>query len=251
MKYNNYIFDLYGTLVDIRTNERKIGLWRKFASVLAMLGAEYEPAELRKCYQIMVQEEQNKLLKMDRYKGKNVQLSDIEIKLEFVFWRLLWQKGVQRDVNEVMDLAVFFRALSLEKLELFNGAKELLQNLSKAGKKVYLLSNAQRIFTEPEMKRLGIYELFDGILYSSDVGFQKPSQYFYEILFKRYSLEKEASVMIGNDKFADIEGADHFGMDSIYIETEQSTSFEGKLPRSCQQITSLAEINDLERKEEK
>jgi len=42
----------------------------------------------------------------------------------------------------------------------------LLGQLHNAGRKIYLLSNAQRVFTEPEMKMLGIYNSFDGILYS-------------------------------------------------------------------------------------
>ena len=31
MKYENYIFDLYGTLVDINTDEEKRELWAKLA----------------------------------------------------------------------------------------------------------------------------------------------------------------------------------------------------------------------------
>ena len=31
MKYENYIFDLYGTLVDIHTDEEKTELWEKLA----------------------------------------------------------------------------------------------------------------------------------------------------------------------------------------------------------------------------
>ena len=31
--YQNYIFDLYGTLVDIRTNERKPSLWNIWRSI--------------------------------------------------------------------------------------------------------------------------------------------------------------------------------------------------------------------------
>lgn len=32
--YQNYIFDLYGTLVDIHTNEKKAYLWKKNEPVL-------------------------------------------------------------------------------------------------------------------------------------------------------------------------------------------------------------------------
>ena len=36
--YQNYIFDLYGTLVDIRTNERKPSLWKYMAQYMTLHG---------------------------------------------------------------------------------------------------------------------------------------------------------------------------------------------------------------------
>lgn len=37
LEYQNYIFDLYGTLVDIRTNERKAYLWQKMSLYMLSL----------------------------------------------------------------------------------------------------------------------------------------------------------------------------------------------------------------------
>ena len=42
-EYRNYIFDLYGTLVDISTNEAKASLWKNMAWLFSMMGASYEP----------------------------------------------------------------------------------------------------------------------------------------------------------------------------------------------------------------
>ena len=72
-----------------------------------------------------------------------------------------------------------FRACSTAYIRLYPEAKELLLDLRERGISVYLLSNAQRLFTEPELKMLGIYELFDKICISSDVGFCKPSHRFF------------------------------------------------------------------------
>ena len=41
MKYENYIFDLYGTLVDIHTDEEKTELWEKLAQFYGYYGAVY------------------------------------------------------------------------------------------------------------------------------------------------------------------------------------------------------------------
>ena len=46
----NYIFDLYGTLVDIKTEENKASVWNKTAVYFSMRGAGYTGKELRKRY---------------------------------------------------------------------------------------------------------------------------------------------------------------------------------------------------------
>mgnify|MGYP006914958830 CR=1 FL=1 len=45
--YRNFIFDLYGTLVDIHTNEYKPSLWKKMALFYSFQGAAYTGKELR------------------------------------------------------------------------------------------------------------------------------------------------------------------------------------------------------------
>ena len=52
--YKNCIFDLYGTLVDIHTNEKKEELWEKLAMLYRYYGADYETEELRTMYAILV-----------------------------------------------------------------------------------------------------------------------------------------------------------------------------------------------------
>jgi len=241
--YQNYIFDLYGTLIDIRTNETKSYLWKKFALMLKLQGAEYTPSGLKKHYNELVLQEQTLLLeKMRRtYHRETLDISNIEIPLENVFEKLLTRRGVAADTKLIQHIGIFFRTLSLEHIALFEGAKELLDRLHIAGKKIYLLSNAQRIFTEPEMRMLNIYNAFDGILYSSDTGVQKPETSFYQALFDKFSLEKKDSVMIGNDRTADIEGAYHFGIDSMYIHTVQSTPFSEELPENCHRLKKIGD----------
>ena len=89
-------------------------------------------------------------------------------------------------------------------------------------KKIYLLSNAQYIFTKYEMDALGLTGWFDGILISSEESCRKPSQAFYDRLFERYGLKKEESVMIGNDWITDIRGAKEYGLATVYIHSNIS-----------------------------
>ena len=53
--YNNYIFDLYGTLIDINTDEWNDDLWKKIAIFYAYKGAHYTYDELNEEYDRLVQ----------------------------------------------------------------------------------------------------------------------------------------------------------------------------------------------------
>lgn len=54
--YQTYIFDLYGTLVDIHTDETKIEVWEKMALFYGYYGAFYTAEELRQTYRELTQE---------------------------------------------------------------------------------------------------------------------------------------------------------------------------------------------------
>ncbi len=146
--YQNYIFDLYGTLVDIRTDEEKPYLWKKLAEIYASFGAFYSPEELKREFRRIEQKEKTAL------GGK-----DAEPDLRRVFAKLYLQKGVCCDDGQAKWTAVFFRTLSREKLALYDGVEAFLKELKRRGKGVYLLSNAQADFTEPELCMLGSYPI--------------------------------------------------------------------------------------------
>ncbi len=79
--YQNYIFDLYGTLLDIRTDEDDPLLWDRMASLYSCCGADYSPDALKVAYHRIAVEEQEKL-------GRESGVQYPEIKLEDVFCRL-------------------------------------------------------------------------------------------------------------------------------------------------------------------
>ena len=217
--YKNYIFDLYGTLVDINTNENKKYLWEKISDFYGFYGAKYTPSELRDTYKDLCKAEGEKI--------KDVEWA--EIQLEYVFQELFKMKGINASLELATHVGQMFRIISTKYLKLYDGVIDFLELLKKKNKKIYLLSNAQEIFTIPEMKYLGIYDYFDGIVISSTENCKKPDPNFYEIVLKRYNLNKEESIMIGNDCITDIKGAYDSGLKSLYIHSNISPEVSGKL----------------------
>lgn len=235
--YQNYIFDLYGTLADIHTNEQKAYLWKKMACFFGMKGAVYDFREMKKRYHDLVREKEKTA--MERTAGNG---SVPEIQIGEVFAQMYEEKGVRVSDGEIADTARMFRAVSLEHLTLFDGVEQLLDAIHAAGKKAYLLSNAQALFTAPEIRMLGLDRKLDGILLSSDAGVKKPDPHFYRMLLDKYHLSPEESVMTGNDDLADCHGAAAVGMDSIYICTEQSPERKQPLPENCREITDILQV---------
>ena len=208
--YDNYIFDLYGTLVDIRTNENKPYLWKKMSEIYTALGAAYSPVELKRTFRQLEKELTEALPKYG------------EPDLREVFAQLFQTKGVDLDSQMIKTLEITFRSLSRQKLCVYENVRETLAELKKRGKGVYLLSNAQSDFTRPELEILQLTSYFDGILISSEEGYKKPSAEFYQRLIDRFGLNVKSCLMVGNDEGSDIVGARNVGMDSLYIHTDIS-----------------------------
>lgn len=213
--YKNFIFDLYGTLIDIKTNEWKSSLWKTMSYYYTFNGAKYTPKELKNDYEQACIEFKNKISK-DKYQKYP------DIKIEEVFLYLYNKKGINADINLAIQTGKMFRVVSTKYIKLYQGVTDILQSIKNLGGNIYLLSNAQKVFTAPEIKLLDLEKYFDGILISSDWGCSKPDYNFYNAIFKKYNLDKSESIMIGNDWCSDIKGSYDYGIDSLYIHTNIS-----------------------------
>lgn len=145
-----------------------------------------------------------------------------EIRIEEVFRALFEEKGIAPDEPLVRHAGQFFRILSMEFIRLYDGTEEMLSAVKESGRKIYLLSNAQRIFTEYEMNALGITKYFDGIFISSDEGCKKPDLKFLRKLIDTCGIDPERAVMVGNDGICDIEGAKRAGLGTVYVHSDIS-----------------------------
>ena len=215
MKYKNYVFDLYGTLVDIHTDEEAPAVWERLAYFYNYYGADYTGEELRIAYDAIINEMEG-VLQGDKHEMYP------EIQIENVFRKLFLRKNIKPDHMLAIYAGQFFRVLTTEYIRLYDGVGELLDELKRRGACIYLLSNAQRIFTEYEMRALHIYDCFDSVYISSDYSCKKPDEKFYHILIRDQGLNPKETLMIGNDPKCDIEGAAAVGFDTCYIHSNIS-----------------------------
>ena len=203
------MFDLYGTLADISTDEQSGAFWQTVAGMLKTGNAE------------KVKERYAELCRED------ILPEGGEFDLSKVMQRLTEEFGSERSAAE---LAKDFREASVRRLGLFGGVIEMLDGLRTRGARLFLLSNAQACFTRYELEKLKLYGKFDGVMLSSEIGWKKPSPRFFKTALEKFALEPEECVYTGNDLRDDVAGARAVGMRSVYIKTEQSGEYPEHIP---------------------
>ncbi len=234
MKYTDLIFDLYGTLVDIHTEEG-LQTWERTAVYYGFYGAHYTGKELKDTFEVQM-------------KARHAQAGESyevfpDVPCEVTFAQLFKDKGIMDHANELgFHAAQVFRMISMEYIKLYDGVTEALAMFREKGYHLWLLSNAQRVFTAYELRHLGLDTVFDGIYISSDHGSRKPDVRFFHSLTDQYNLDISKCLMIGNDRRTDIAGATSVGLDTLYMHTNITPPGQqeadplllpGKAPSGC------------------
>ena len=122
--YKNYIFDFYGTLVDILTDEKYPVLWDTLGQLYQAYGAAYEGDALKKAYAKRVAQTRKELIEI---KG----VAYPEVDLAQIFNQLYVDARPQSSNSSQPDdwgnlIAMVFRVLSRKQLLAYPHTKEVL-----------------------------------------------------------------------------------------------------------------------------
>ncbi|KAB8288435.1 haloacid dehalogenase-like hydrolase [Bifidobacterium ramosum] len=259
MRYDAVFFDLYGTLVDIRTDESCDTAWRALSDALREargdgrfdddLGAlrqafdaaaapirvaataahgEWAEPDLLPAYAALLDDPVSSPVALSVTSSSDVALSSDTAppsqpssSTTTIASPLppTHTMASSRTLAVAHTLAWTFRRASTQLLHTYAGAIELLHTLRSRGLRVVLVSNAQACYTRPELDLLGLADAFDRIVISSEEGVRKPSPELFRRAMEREGLQPSQVVMIGNDERSDILGARSAGIDGIYLRT--------------------------------
>ena len=235
--YKNFVFDLYGTLIDIHTNEYENSAWEKMSETLKFYGVDYTPTELSETYFSSCELQ----VRLGKAKYKVPEVDVVE-----VFRHIFANKGQKANKSLATHLAQQFRAFSTDYIRVYDGVLDTLAKLKKAGKKMYILSNAQSCFAKTELSKFGLRKYFKGIVYSSDYKCAKPDVALFNLLIDKYKLDKKETIFIGNDANTDVEGARNAKIDCLWLKTNQTeqsvTKFAPKYVISNGDFTEITKL---------
>lgn len=228
------IFDLYNTLLDNKTNEERQDTYDFLSLWLSYHGLHIKPVELRRLYLDLCHREM----------GRSIEAYP-DIDIGKVFAGILAQGGSPPPVSTppVAELALLFRLATTDRLSPFPGTVALLEAL-KGKVKLGIASNAQRLFTIPELVRFDMPGYFDAIVFSSDLGVCKPDKKIFAAALAALSVQPERAIFVGDSLEADIRGAQSVGMKAVWINRGQGSGDAGGIrpDYEVRDESSLAEL---------
>jgi len=198
------LFDLYNTLIDIRTDEHAPAVWEQMSQFLTYHGVLAEASALDLAFRSQVREQQAQA--GEKYP---------EIDIAAIFQSFLTPERKRKPTRNAIQLAQLFRALSMRRIELFPDTLPALEALQ--GVPTALVSDAQRFWLEPEMKRLGLGSHFAVRVVSSDHGFRKPDPRLFAMALQQLGIAPENAVYIGDSPYRDAQGAQMAGMRGCWV----------------------------------
>lgn len=123
---------------------------------------------------------------------------------------------IDYDDSLVNDFNLFYQE-ELGKQVFFNDyAKEVLQKLGKNYKQ-YAVTNGSKVAQTGKLRNSGLDKIFDGVFISEDLGYDKPSKEFFDIVFESIgSKNKDEYILIGDSLTSDMLGANNAGIKNIW-----------------------------------
>lgn len=222
MTIKGIIFDLYGTLIDIETDESMDEIYRAISHYLTYHGVYLHRAEVReRYYQIMKQQRE----------ASGEEYAEIDV--EAIWNEFLLQEGIRFGPTRgqlAKVLAQVYRAISRKRLQLYPGVKEVLNTLH-AGYRLAVVTDAQSCYALPEIRAVGLDGYFDPVIISSRSGFRKPDSRLFRKALDNMGVEPSEVICVGNDMFRDTYGATMLGIKTIFMDSNQGAkSFENVAP---------------------
>lgn len=236
------LFDVGGTLVEVFSEGKTLEavapkIWQFLEKNDIHFSLEHVSERLRVGFQ-----------GYDKWKERSLKEMPSEI---------LWPKFVfnqhnayiKNKIAEIADQLSEFYSTSNLKRRLRTHVRSVLRNLKERGFELGIVSNA--IISSPHiriLKQTGIYNFFQTVVFSSDVGIRKPDPRIFRQALAEMHLQPPEAVYVGDTLSRDVVGALQTGFRASILIKSALTTTKDTLVRSTKPdftITDLYEILEI------
>jgi putative hydrolase of the HAD superfamily len=213
------IFDINGTLSDIRTNEWHDDVYRIISNLLSYQGISLDPNVVKYFYFQIIKEQRAACV--DRYP----EFDAIGIFREIIAQHSTdFTRALPAEKLEQLPrlLAETHRAASRFRLQAYPGVEETIRQLH-TKYHLAIISDGQTAYAGPELNAVGLSGYFDPIIISGDFGYRKPDERLFTAALTAMKMDPSEVLFVGNDMYRDVYGAQRLGMKTVFFKSNQGT----------------------------
>jgi putative hydrolase of the HAD superfamily len=231
------MFDVNGTLIDIRTEDGMEEIFRAAGHFLTYQGITLRRYEVRDLYFGYMKDQQRN--SPERYPEYDA----------VAIWRQMiddhatgFTQGLDHAKREHLPvfLAELTRGISRRRLRLYPHVRSVLNTLHERFP-LAVVTDAQSVWARGELNKVGLLDTFDTIVVSGDHGYRKPDPRLFRLALEQLHVPADRTIYVGNDMYRDIYGAREVGMTTVMFDSDQGT----KEHDSCVPDFTITDYRDL------
>lgn len=194
------LFDIYGTIVDIETESYRDDVFDALSRYLQFRSVVIDGHAFKERYFAVVDEQ------LRTSTEEHPEMNALE-----AFARVLAERGAGGDRELATQIAQLHRALCRRRFGLFSDTIPALEAF--AGKfRIGIVSDAQRIYCEPELAALDLLHRFETMVISVDHGFRKPDPRMFTMATDALGVSPAETAYIGDTYYNDVVGPRNAGL---------------------------------------
>jgi putative hydrolase of the HAD superfamily len=213
------IFDINGTLTDIRTNEWHDDVYRVLSNILSYQGILLDPNVVKELYFQTMKEQRA------AYGERYPEFDAVSIFREIITQHATdFSRGLPVEKLEQLPklLAETHRATSRFRLQLYPGVMDTIWQL-RSKYHLAIISDGQTAYAIPELNAVGLSGFFDPIIISGHFGYRKPDERLFTAALTSMKMQPSEVLYVGNDMYRDVYGAQRLGMKTVFFKSNQGT----------------------------
>lgn len=132
------------------------------------------------------------------------------------------------NMTNVEEIHKKYWEIFYQNIKLNDGVLDLIIWLKSIGIKLYILTDYETEYQIEKLKQLNIFDYFDYILTSEEIGCEKPSIHCFNYIIMKTNSNKNEIIMIGDNFNKDIVGAINSGIYSYYYNVDFTKDIDNR-----------------------
>ena len=125
----------------------------------------------------------------------------------------------------------------------YDGAAELCEELAKAGKNLYIITNGHTVTQTKRLKNSNFIKYIKKSFISEQIGYQKPNKAYFDYVLNEINASESECIIIGDSLSSDIKGGINSGIDTCWFNPHNKENTGSVIPTYT--VNTFSRIIDI------